>query len=540
MAMKDQQELISFLNSPKSYPHRPTTVQFIQTHISYVTIASPYVYKVKKPVELGFLDFSTLEKRRKVCEQEIALNRRLCLDTYEEVIPISRVDGALKMNDDRNIVEYAVKMKELSTQGFLNKRLEKGRLKPQDLNCVVDRLLQFYQKQTPLAEVAEWGRTEKLKRNIQENFDQTERFIDDLIALHSYQAIKLFNDQFFLCFTPLLNRRRVNGRILDCHGDLRLEHIHLSQNEVRIFDCIEFNDRFRYIDVANETAFLAKDLDFYGRSDLAKHFVERMAERLDDPDLIRLANFYKCYRAYVRAKVHSLKSIDLEISNEDQQKSREKAVRLYQLSLEYAVRDTLPMVIVIMGRIGTGKSTVAKGLSVALGWEIVSSDEERKKIAGLPLTVRPNTGDRERLYSAEMTNKTYETMIEKALKLSHNQKCCLLDATFGNPRHRRELRNALALKNIPYRLVELKASDDPIKERLQNREFTNNYISDARLEDFSKLTRRYHPVDALEDAWHVIVNSEQLLEKTLCEVLEGVMLLKELKGPYPLSRINPI
>lgn len=521
----EKNKLSSLLESTESYPHQPETVKLIQTHISFIAVVPPYVYKIKKPVNLGFLDFTTLQKRYHFCQREVHLNRRLCEDIYEGVVPISSVDGKLILEDRSEIVEYAVKMKELDADGFMNHRLKDDKVKLHDLDRIIDLLSLFYLRQKSSPEIAECGYISHIRDFIEENFIQTERFVGDLITDYAFEAIREYNKQFFSRYASLLNRRRTEGHILDCHGDLRLEHIHLDPDKIRIFDCIEFNDRFRYIDVANDAAFLAMDLDFHGRRDLSKYFGRRMAESINDRDLLELLDFYKCYRAYVRAKVHSLKSVEPEVPQKQKNKSRSHARRLYQLSLEYGVTGSEPMVVIIMGRIGTGKSTVVEKLSESLGWSVISSDIVRKQLAGIPLTERPDESAREYIYSKKMTEKTYHTLMQSSLENTQQHKSSLIDATFGRRDRRDQLRDVLNANHVSYCFVELTASDETVKRRLLEREKKPHNISDARLQDFKTLDAHYQPPDALEITRHLIVDTDQPIEASVSEILNGVIQL---------------
>jgi len=522
-----QEQMIADLKSPDSYPYTVKQIDLIQTHISIVSLIADYVYKIKKPVNLGFLDFSTLEKRREQCDKEVRLNRRLSKNMYEGVVPISRVDDSLKIEDDSNIVEYAVKMKRLSEDGFLDRKVEKGDLDKKDIERVVGVLKKFYGSQKSSAEAAEWGKPQNLMISIKENFEQTARFQGELLKESVFKTIQSFQKQFISCHFRLMNRRRAEGNIIDGHGDLRLEHIHFTSDEVRIFDCIEFNDRFRYNDTANEVAFLAMDLDYHDRSDLADYFIQRMSEALEDPDLPELIDFYRNYRAYVRAKVQSLKILESEISEQQKKTSRKAAIDLYRLALNYSLNGLKPTVIVIMGTIGTGKTTIAQNLSEALGWEVVRSDRERKLMEGVPLKERPATAERKKLYSREMTEKTYAVLKNKAVQKIKNGESCLLDATYGKKHLRYDLQKTLIAHRIPYFFIELSAGEEAIKKRLRDRESSPEQISDARIEDFPKLRKMYEPPDALEDARHFIVDSQQSMEETLYDILNGVILLRD-------------
>ncbi|ARA91878.1 hypothetical protein AWN76_000970 [Rhodothermaceae bacterium RA] len=524
--------LLAFLQDPASYPYSPDRIEIVQTHISYVALAPPYVYKVKKAVDLGFLDFSTRARRRHFCEEEVRVNRRLCPDLYLGVVAITQEADGLRFEGPGPPVTYAVKMCYLPDDGFLHRRLRQGTLSQDDLARVVDTLADFY-RQTPRPEVAEWGRIERLRINTDENAEQTRAVVGDLIAPPAYEALRWYNDWFYTHRARLLNERRVGGHLVDGHGDLRLEHIHLTPERVCIYDAIEFNERFRFLDVAADMAFLAMDLDVHGRPDLARFVVRRLAERRRDPALYDLVDFYKCYRAYVRGKVEMMRSREDEVPPAEREASRDRARQYFRQALRYAVVGSQPLVLVVMGRTGSGKTTQARALADALGWAHVSSDRIRKEQAGVPLHRRGSSEERARLYAAERTDATYAALTRIAVERAEQGQGTVLDATFGD-RHRREaLREALRARGVPWVFVELEAAPEARRARLQARETAPDVVSDARLEDVDRLDARYDPPDALEDAVHLIARADAGVEATTLEILRGVILLEPGRAATP-------
>ena len=312
----------------------------IQTHISWVFIAPPFVFKVKKPVNLGFLDFSTLEKRHHFCQRELELNRRLCPEVYLEVVPINANGGALSFNPGGEPVEYALKMKQLPTGWFLNELLEKGLVGENEINRVISCLHRFYEAQTPSQEVEEWGTPEKLKISTDENFAQVEAFVGKTISPAAFETIRHFTNAFYAANERLFHERMQQHRIRDCHGDLHLDHVHITPEATTIFDCIEFNDRFRFIDIANDLAFLAMDFDFEGKRELGNLFLRNAAREFGDTGLQEVANFYKCYRAFVRGKVETIQTTSAEASTAPEHAKR--AMRYFRLALRYAVSGSQP------------------------------------------------------------------------------------------------------------------------------------------------------------------------------------------------------
>ena len=522
-SVRSTQKLLAFLLDRRSYAHHPRSVRLIQTHASYVFVAAPYVYKVKKPVNLGFLDFSTLEKRRYFSEREISLNRRLCADVHLGVVPIYLREGTLTFEAGGDVVEYAVKMRKLEDRYFLSRLLKRNEVGSRELDRIVSTLKAFYISQKPADDIVKWGRIEKLKISTRENFHQTKIFVGTTISAPAFETIRFYTDDFYKRSADLFESRVREQRIGDCHGDLHLDHIHLTPTQLSIYDCIEFNDRFRYIDHANDIAFLAMDFDYQGRRDLSRSLTKRMADALRDQGILELMDFYKCYRAFVRGKVDSLQGAGSRLEK-DRTRSRAHARQYFQLALQYAACGSEPMVVIIMGRIGSGKSTLANSLGRELGWEVFSSDRTRKELAGAPLYKRGGAVARRRLYTEAMASKTYEALLRKVTKRALEGHSSILDATFSRRRHREMLKHRLERKGLGYRFVEAQAPDAIVKRRLARRDGKLRAISDARLEDFEALSRSYERPVELATRGLVTVSTAKALEVTTADTLKALVL----------------
>lgn len=525
--MTDQQTdeaLLQFLLQRESYPHNPAGVKHIQTHISHLFIAPPYVYKIKKPVNLDFLDFSTLQQRKYYCEREVELNSRLCDDIYLDVMPIFEQNGAYCFTaGDAEPVEYAVKMKKLDERLFLSEIVRRSTLLKEQLDRVADTLTPFYKNQQPGEDVLHMGAPEKIRVNTDENFDQTEKYVGELIDEIDYEAIKKFTNEHYRRFKELFEERVEEARIVDGHGDLHLEHIHLSPESVCIYDCIEFNDRFRYLDVANDIAFLAMDLDFRGLVRQSHHFTNRMYENLEDPDLLKLIDFYKCYRAYVRAKVKSIESNEPEISKEQRSEAAGLARQYYSLALRYALIGSGPVVLIFMGRVASGKSTLADHIAGKLGLTSFNSDRIRKAQFGLDLYERPPDEIREQIYVPEIHARTYSIMYEKMNEKLNINQSVVIDATFNRRKARDEIREKLGDRGVSFCFIQATASEAVLKERLGRRGTEEKSASDARLEDFEKLEERFQEPDELHHRDLIQVNTGQNLEKSLQELYQSLI-----------------
>ncbi len=331
-------ELVQALLDPKAYSHSPPWVELAQTQMSFVFLAGDLVYKVKKPVNLGYLDYTTLEKRHFFCQREVELNRRLCADVYLGVVAITEQGGKITLDGRGQPVEYAVKMRRLPQEAMMDAKLVRGEVTPEMLAAVAEKLAEFHGKAETSAAISAFGDLDTIRQNTAENFRQTEKYVGTTISPERYRRIKAYTEDFLLPKAPLFRRRIRAGRIRDCHGDLHAAHICFWKG-ICIYDCIEFNDRFRYGDVASEVAFLAMDLDHYGRADLSRHFVNAYVSASKDAELIELLNFYKCYRAYVRGKVASFQFDDPHISKAEKKRILAVARDYFELASSYTIQS---------------------------------------------------------------------------------------------------------------------------------------------------------------------------------------------------------
>jgi len=328
-------DFITSLLRPEAYPHPAAEVKLVQTHISYVLLAGDFVYKIKKPVNFGFLDFTTLEKRQHFCGREVELNRRLCPDLYLGVVAVTWDGAGFALDGADMVVEYAVKMARMDEAQMMGRIIEAEQLTEATLDKIVEILVPFYEKAAGGAELADFGNPDAVAVNVLENFQQTKGFIG-CASLSAAQFNHIDNyAQCFLERGELFGARIKAGRIRDCHGDLYSANICLSE-PIQIFDCIEFNERFRYCDVASDVAFLAMDLDYHGLDELSRYFVARFVEKSGDQGLLVMLDFYKCYRAFVRGKIGLFTAHAPEVDAATQAASLAQAGRYFQLAERYA------------------------------------------------------------------------------------------------------------------------------------------------------------------------------------------------------------
>jgi len=319
---------------PEAYDEETGQIELIQTHISFVFLTKNLVYKMKKAVDLGFLDFTTLEKRRFFCEKELELNRRLCGDMYLEVVPINRAN-VIKIKGEGETVEYAVKMRRMPQERMMNRLLEEGRVDSKLIDRMAKIVADFHLKAETNRRISEFGSLAIIETNWKENFEQTREFVGKTISPNNFKLIRERIEDFMKRNVPFFEKRVAKGRIRDCHGDIHSGNIFVT-DRIYIFDAIEFNERFRYSDVSSDVAFLAMDLDFKERTDLSDFFVERYVEYSGDQELMRLLPFYKCYRAYVRGKVTSFKLKDPSVGGEEKKTAMKEAKAYFKLASTYA------------------------------------------------------------------------------------------------------------------------------------------------------------------------------------------------------------
>ncbi len=327
--------LIKTLHDPSLYPHPVSHIKLIQTHISYLLLAGEYVYKIKKPLNLGFLDFSTLEQRKYYCEKELSLNRRLCPTIYLAVLPIFFDGETYNWQGNGKIIEYCLQMSRMPEEKMMNRVISEGLLTRKEINRIIDVIEPFYDYTQGGVELAQFGTSGAVGRIVMENLRQTKKFIDSK-ALNKAKYDSIHNYSLrFLKKSNLFNKRIQSGKIKDCHGDLHSANICLA-DQVYIYDCIEFNNRYRFSDIAADLAFLAMDLDYNKLNDLSSYLINRYIADSGDDDIMNVLNFYKCYRATVRGKIGLLTAHESEMDNKTKANAIKQAASYFSLAQQYA------------------------------------------------------------------------------------------------------------------------------------------------------------------------------------------------------------
>lgn len=490
--------ILESLRNPSAYPVPTATVELLQTHVSWLLLTDTHVFKLKKPVNFGFLDFSTLEKRRFYCHEELRLNRRLCPDIYERVVELCVTETGASFAADGRVIDYAVMMRRLPADKMLDRLIDNDGVSGDDIRIIARTISSFHSSALTSPHIAQFGSLKQIRFNWQENFEQTAPFLASTLPETIRETIHSYVHQFLDSHRPLFSERVEKGFIRECDGDIHLGNICLENGQAYIFDCIEFNERFRFSDTAADIAFLLMDLDYHRRPDLAETALSEYISASGDLQCARLVPFYKVYRAFVRGKVESMQLLDQGIVSEARAAAEKRAVRYFRLAQGYCLRDALsPTLFITCGTMGCGKSTLAGQLAFELGLHTHSSDVVRKQLAGLaPETAAPSAFG-EGIYSREMSGVTYrhlEKLADAELAAGHST---VIDAAFGSQTERTQF--ALLAKKHHARFVILfvTCADDVQQWRLRKRSLGTS-VSDGRVELLGRQTATFEPPDISE------------------------------------------
>ncbi len=530
MARVDLPPLVRDLLRPAAYPHPVDRVRLVQTHISYVFLAGDHVYKVKKPVNFGFLDFSTLGKRRYYCHQEVRLNSRLCAGTYLGVSRVSRRGGRFVLDGRGPAVEYAVHMRRLPAERMMHTLLAAGQVSEAMVGALAERLAAFHAAAATSRRIAEYGDW-AVRYAWDENFRQWRPYLGETITPAHDRILRAYGEAFFARRRDVLRRRIEELRIRDCHGDLRCDAVCFSDG-LCIYDCIDFNRRLRYTDVAGDVGFLAMDLDYRGRADLAQAFVRSYLEASGDADLAAVVDFYRCYRACVRGKVESFRLGEPEVSPRDHRSARRAARRYFRLACRYAASLPPALLIITCGLPATGKSTLARRLAEASGAEVVSSDVLRKELAGIAPTERRFEPFGGGIYSAAFSDRTYAALSEAARSPLRVGRSVILDASFVRRKHRRQAARVAREEGAQFVCVESQAGPEVVRRRLARRLREGGDPSDARWEIYAAQKRIFQRPTEVDPERHVVVDSALSLRAQV----RGVMRALRTLSPLSLAR----
>jgi uncharacterized protein len=529
---------------PGFYGKGVKQVRMIQTHTSWVFLTGTLAYKVKKPVNFGFLDYTALSARRLFCHEEFRLNQILSPDIYVNVVPITEVRGRLKLGGRGRVVDYCLAMKELPQEWIMTEQLKHDRVTFDHIDQIALAIADFHAKAEHGRDVAKYGSAETIRFNWDENFAQTMEFRGKTITHREFDESKAAVDGFMAKNRGLFQRRRAGGFVRRCHGDLHSKNIFVLEEgsggqgftgpgrnprtpepgnpvSIRIFDCIEFNPRFSCSDVASEIAFMAMDLDYWGRKDLANFFVERYVVHTGDAGLLRLLSFYKCYRAYVRGKVTSFVLNDPGVGAADKAKARQTAKQYFELSHRYALNlHVRPKLVVMIGLPGVGKTYVARRLADRIDAFHLLSDSIRKQLLGIPLGQRRFDGYGKGIYEGNIGKKTYDELLRRAQVFLSAGFNVIADATFLDEGVRDRARRAAAKVGAPALFVFADCPERTVASRLRRRAREHSF-SDANLDIYRAMKNRFKPPRASREV--VRIDTSQPLKRSLAKIERALL-----------------
>ena len=517
--------MVEAMMRPGFYPDSPGHVELKQTHISYVFLAGDHVYKVKKPVHFEFLDCSQLAQRFHYCCEEVRLNARLSPRVYLGVFAIlkrgdSFVLGPEVTAEHPDAVEYAVKMRRLPEDRMLDRLIAVGQVDSLTIRAIAKRIAEFHAS-APSSRGWTYGSALSIWRDIIEDIAQNKDFVSRTLSKDQFTAIDAFCRAFVNNHWRALNERAYAGRVREGHGDLRAEHICLDSNEIDVIDCVEFSERLRYCDAASEIAFLAMDLDRLGASRLADELVEVYAEISGDEDLGVFVLFYKCYRACVRGKVESLKSLEREVDAAERERARQLASNYFELASRYASCRS-PALIVICGLSGSGKSTVARLLQHRKGFKVINSDRVRKRLAAVPAHEHSFTDYGANIYSARFTKIAYDTMLAEAESLIRSGCGAILDATFKASADRQLALSLATRHGVPVLFVECVVSEEEAIRRLERRGSAQSEVSDATPEVHRRQRAEFQPIHEIPPRNHLRLDTTRQRENLIAEIEDAL------------------
>jgi uncharacterized protein len=498
------------------YAHPAPVIEKLETHISWVVLTGSYAYKLKKPIKLPFLDFSTLEARRRCCEEELRLNRRLAAGIYLDVVEIRGSPASPRIGGSGALVDYAVRMRQFPQDALASRMLERGTLTPELVAGLARKIAWFHMTLPPAAPGERYGTTSAVLGSALENFDEIatlagpgERGV--------LEALRSWTEREFMDRYTELAARRVAGWVRECHGDLHLGNIALIDGSLVPFDCIEFNAELRWNDVMSEVAFLVMDLVDRGAQRLAWLFLNEYLEATGAYAGMKVLRFYLVYRAMVRAKVHLIRAE--QCADGGEQARLRDAFRAYTALAERFTRAPAPAIVLMHGLSGCGKSTVAMELAARLPAVRVRSDVERKRLAGIEPLQRSDSAVASGLYRSGATERTYQHLAHTAATLVAAGYPVILDAAFLMRRQRMALKSVAHTLHVPIAVVSVYAPEPILKSRIEARASHSTDASEATLEVLEHQKKTGQPVAADEGIAVVPVDGSRPVEPRTLDAL---------------------
>ena len=489
-------ELIEGLSVAGAYPTRDPRVEVRQTHISVVFLVGPFAYKIKKPLRLGFLDYSTIERRRLCCEAEVRLNRRLAPDVYLGVVPICWDGSRLSMEGQGELVEWAVKMRRLPEEATLAVAVAQDVVGSGLIEELGRRIAAFHARAERSPRIAESSRFEAVAGLASANFRESAAGVGSMVSSSVFDRVQSLTTEALADLKPIIDERVARGIPCDTHGDLRLEHVYLfpeqaPPGDIVIVDTVEFNESYRHADPVADMAFLVMELIAADRRDLAGRLSNAYFSASADYLGERLLPFHVAYRALVRAKVEGMTTLEPEVGEATRSRALAKAKQHWLVALgALEPPSRRPCLVLVGGLPGTGKSTLARALASHSNFQIIRSDQVRKELAGQVAQAAGPAGFEEGIYTTAWTERTYQTCLARAESVLFEGGRVLVDATFGDEHRRRAFLELAMARGVPAVLLICEADPGQIASRLRSR---RHDLSDADWLIHQQAARRWEP-----------------------------------------------
>jgi uncharacterized protein len=485
--------MIAGLLSSSAYPHPADDIRLVETHISWVLLTGNYAYKIKKPVNFGFLDFSTLERRHRFCVEEVRLNRRLAPDLYLDTVAITGTPESPSVGGDGPVLEYAVRMRQFPDGARLDQVAARGELGAGHLDALAQQVAAFHRSLTPAATHMPYGTPDTIAFYARQNFEQIRSRLVERSDLDALAALDTWTEREFARCGPAFEQRRQEGRVRECHGDLHLGNIALLGGEVVVFDCIEFNSELRWIDVASEVAFVAMDLEDRGLGAFGHRFINAWLEATGDYGSLQVLRYYLVYRAMVRAKVAAIRMDQPGVDAAERLADLIGCREYLALALKFT-RPRRPALAITHGFSGSGKTTLTQPIVGQFGAVRVRSDVERKRLFGLPADARTGADFGDGIYTREASERTYARLAELAEAIVSAGYTVIVDATFLERKNRLKFREIATRLGVAFLVIDFEASHSMLERWVQERAAAATDASEAGL---AVLTRQRATADPL-------------------------------------------
>lgn len=503
-AHNQQPTLIESLLDATIYDHPVTAIELIETHISWVILTGEFAYKIKKPINLGFLDFSTLEKRLHCCTEELRLNSRLAAEIYLDVVPIAGSPERPVLHGAGEAIEYAIKMVQFPQQAQLDNMLANDELQPYHIDAIAELVAGFHATIAVASENSDYGDSDHVLYPVVENFNQIRRCHHGAQDNTVLAELEQWSQSTFASLNPVFEQRKRNGFIRECHGDMHLRNLVWFHDKPLAFDCLEFNPTLRWIDTLSEVAFLVMDLDDRGQPRLAWRFLNRYLEYCGDYSGVQVLRFYLVYRALVRAKVDAIRAAQAHISAFDQRQADEDYQAYLQLAQSY-VRPARPKLIITRGLSASGKSTLTQPLLESIGAIRIRSDVERKRLFSVRSGAQNKPAIDQGIYSVEASVQTYDRLKQLAADVLAAGFTVIVDAAFLKHQQRVPFMQLAVETNSTFIILEFTASEDTLRQRIRARV---GDVSDADLSVLEHQLATTQPLENSEQPYCVEIDTE--------------------------------